>query len=204
MNEQQENSSNLIKKYFSTASKDDGFQVNSDSVSSKQQPIAVSNHSNETLSVDEKTNESHDHSSLTAYSNNSSEAITLVDEEERKPATVVALFSNLKAKTPVAPIAQDQNAYACDDQDYIECEKCKKRILVWEMPEHSDYHFALDLYKHAAPSREPIIKPTSILKSTKRKETDKTESSAGSKKSKKNPSETVKSIKPLENYFKKA
>ena len=34
-----------------------------------------------------------------------------------------------------------------DAEDYIQCDKCDKSIVVWEMPEHSDYHFALELQK---------------------------------------------------------
>ncbi|KAM9847636.1 DNA polymerase eta [Aulostomus maculatus] len=30
-------------------------------------------------------------------------------------------------------------------EDLINCERCGQDVLVWEMPEHSDYHFALDL-----------------------------------------------------------
>uniref|UniRef100_A0A665X2Y5 DNA polymerase eta n=1 Tax=Echeneis naucrates TaxID=173247 RepID=A0A665X2Y5_ECHNA len=30
-------------------------------------------------------------------------------------------------------------------EDLLNCERCGQKVLVWEMPEHSDYHFALDL-----------------------------------------------------------
>nr|XP_046257416.1 DNA polymerase eta [Scatophagus argus] len=30
-------------------------------------------------------------------------------------------------------------------EDLLNCERCGQDVLVWEMPEHSDYHFALDL-----------------------------------------------------------
>ncbi|KAH3851909.1 hypothetical protein DPMN_094396 [Dreissena polymorpha] len=30
-------------------------------------------------------------------------------------------------------------------EDYLECEKCHKMMTVWEMPEHMDFHFALQL-----------------------------------------------------------
>jgi hypothetical protein len=32
-------------------------------------------------------------------------------------------------------------------EDYMQCEKCDKMIIVWEMPEHMDFHFAMDLQK---------------------------------------------------------
>lgn len=34
-----------------------------------------------------------------------------------------------------------------DAGDFVSCERCGLEVLVWEMPEHSDYHFALDLQK---------------------------------------------------------
>ncbi|XP_069548868.1 DNA polymerase eta isoform X1 [Brachyistius frenatus] len=30
-------------------------------------------------------------------------------------------------------------------EDLLNCERCGREVLVWEMPEHNDYHFALDL-----------------------------------------------------------
>uniref|UniRef100_A0A673CJQ6 DNA polymerase eta n=1 Tax=Sphaeramia orbicularis TaxID=375764 RepID=A0A673CJQ6_9TELE len=30
-------------------------------------------------------------------------------------------------------------------EDLLSCERCGQEVLVWEMPEHNDYHFALDL-----------------------------------------------------------
>ncbi|XP_041803112.1 DNA polymerase eta isoform X2 [Chelmon rostratus] len=30
-------------------------------------------------------------------------------------------------------------------EDLFNCERCGQEVLVWEMPEHNDYHFALDL-----------------------------------------------------------
>ena len=32
-----------------------------------------------------------------------------------------------------------------DREDMLNCERCGKEVSVWEMPEHNDYHFALDL-----------------------------------------------------------
>lgn len=31
-------------------------------------------------------------------------------------------------------------------EDLTTCERCGKEVVVWEMPEHNDYHFALDLH----------------------------------------------------------
>ena len=32
-------------------------------------------------------------------------------------------------------------------EDQVPCEKCGSLVPVWEMPEHTDYHFAMDLQK---------------------------------------------------------
>lgn len=32
-------------------------------------------------------------------------------------------------------------------EDLLKCERCGQDVLVWEMPEHNDYHFAMDLQK---------------------------------------------------------
>lgn len=37
-------------------------------------------------------------------------------------------------------------------EDLIKCERCGKEVPVWEMPEHTDYHFALDLQKSLSSS----------------------------------------------------
>ncbi|CAL8297540.1 unnamed protein product [Merluccius merluccius] len=32
-----------------------------------------------------------------------------------------------------------------DQEDLVACERCGERVLAWDFPEHSDYHFALEL-----------------------------------------------------------
>jgi len=107
-----------------------------------------------------------------------------------------------------------------DNVDYIKCEKCHKKILVWEFPEHEDFHFAQELSKqicmptvasnvltaskeenknkkraisdtpNKSESSDNSISKKTIMKAKKLK----TDSEVKSKK---------KSIKPIENYFKK-
>lgn len=38
------------------------------------------------------------------------------------------------------------------EEDMLACERCGEKVLVWEMPEHNDYHFALDLQKSLSSS----------------------------------------------------
>ncbi|KAK1905003.1 DNA polymerase eta [Dissostichus eleginoides] len=37
-------------------------------------------------------------------------------------------------------------------EDLMNCERCGQEVSVWEMPEHNDYHFALDLQKSLSSS----------------------------------------------------
>ncbi|XP_044070013.1 DNA polymerase eta [Siniperca chuatsi] len=37
-------------------------------------------------------------------------------------------------------------------EDLLNCERCGQEVLVWEMPEHNDYHFAVDLQKSLSSS----------------------------------------------------
>lgn len=48
-------------------------------------------------------------------------------------------------------------------EDLISCEKCGKTLAVWDIPEHSDYHFALDLQRarEIVPSTDPGSKLSS-------------------------------------------
>lgn len=39
------------------------------------------------------------------------------------------------------------NSVQADSNDYINCMECSRSILIWEMPEHSDFHFAQSLMK---------------------------------------------------------
>nr|XP_030726471.1 DNA polymerase eta isoform X2 [Globicephala melas] len=47
-------------------------------------------------------------------------------------------------------------------EDQVPCEKCGSLVPVWEMPEHTDYHFALDLQKSfLQPHSNPRVAPAS-------------------------------------------
>ncbi|XP_027694203.1 DNA polymerase eta isoform X1 [Vombatus ursinus] len=51
-----------------------------------------------------------------------------------------------------------------DAEDQLCCEKCGSLILVWEMPEHMDYHFAVELQSSffgSCSSRSPVVPATS-------------------------------------------
>ncbi|KAA8583726.1 DNA polymerase eta [Etheostoma spectabile] len=53
-------------------------------------------------------------------------------------------------------------------EDLLKCERCGQEVLVWEMPEHNDYHFALDLQNSLSSSTgsAPISSSSSIVSSS--------------------------------------
>ncbi len=46
-------------------------------------------------------------------------------------------------------------------EDLLTCERCGQEVLVWEMPEHTDYHFALDLQNSLSSSTNAATTPPS-------------------------------------------
>ncbi|KAK6183376.1 hypothetical protein SNE40_010871 [Patella caerulea] len=75
--------------------------------------------------------------------------------------------------------------FVLDEADFVKCEKCQKRIPVWEMPEHHDYHFALELQKETNISMIPRISSSS--QSTSKRKLSPSSSNKKSKKTKTNP-----------------
>ncbi|XP_075704948.1 DNA polymerase eta-like isoform X1 [Rhinoderma darwinii] len=41
--------------------------------------------------------------------------------------------------------AEASSSAAPGEEDLVVCEKCRQPVLVWDLPEHNDYHFAQDL-----------------------------------------------------------
>ncbi|XP_046543130.1 DNA polymerase eta-like [Haliotis rubra] len=54
-----------------------------------------------------------------------------------------------------------------DDDDLMQCDKCGKTLPIWEMPEHTDYHFALELQNST--QNAVVIPQTSVSNQVKRK-----------------------------------
>ncbi|XP_053457510.1 DNA polymerase eta isoform X2 [Nycticebus coucang] len=68
----------------------------------------------------------------------------VVDMTQDSPSTLVSSAS--KSALGVAEKATTTSSVlAAEDQ--VPCEKCGSLVPVWEMPEHMDYHFALELQK---------------------------------------------------------
>uniref|UniRef100_A0A672IYP7 DNA polymerase eta n=1 Tax=Salarias fasciatus TaxID=181472 RepID=A0A672IYP7_SALFA len=67
-------------------------------------------------------------------------------------------------------------------EDVLTCERCGQDVLVWEMPEHTDYHFALDL--HNTLSSSTVSSSSSTLPSSSLRPGGSTPSSRGKTKTK--------------------
>ncbi|XP_056291392.1 DNA polymerase eta isoform X2 [Pseudoliparis swirei] len=50
-------------------------------------------------------------------------------------------------------------------EDLLNCERCGQEVLVWEMPEHNDYHFAVDLQNSLSSSTGPAPVSSSTVSS---------------------------------------
>uniref|UniRef100_A0A3Q4N0B0 DNA polymerase eta n=1 Tax=Neolamprologus brichardi TaxID=32507 RepID=A0A3Q4N0B0_NEOBR len=83
-----------------------------------------------------------------------------VDEEDTKDIVAVAsgLESKLSSENASHESASEELRNELDinvesnhppptvaSEDLMSCERCGQEVLAWEMPEHNDYHFALDL-----------------------------------------------------------
>ncbi|KAI4875787.1 hypothetical protein NFI96_018331 [Prochilodus magdalenae] len=91
-------------------------------------------------------------------------------------------------------------------EDFHTCERCGQEVLMWEMPEHTDYHFALDLQKSfsssspsptSASTSEPLRAGTP--QSSRGKSRSKTQAGPQAKRVKAMDSKTT-----LDSFFKKA
>lgn len=77
------------------------------------------------------------------------------DLEVCKDAVAVATLNSKLVNVPPpdeelgtnVDIDADVSAFApsVSSEDLVSCERCGQQVSVWEMPEHNDYHFALDL-----------------------------------------------------------
>lgn len=93
-----------------------------------------------------------------------------------------------------------------DKSDLCECEKCGKEILVWEMPEHMDFHFAMALQSSFSSSvHSPSVSSPSLPQTSQKLGT-----AAGKTKSKSQSGPQAKRTKSggstgtLDSFFKRS
>lgn len=100
--------------------------------------------------------------------------------------------------------SQQESDAKYDEIDYVLCEKCNKKILCWEMPEHEDFHFAQMLSKeeshsNSAQNKKRMADQTPTKDLVQNRITNKT-----GKKLKTELGEALKSsINSIDSYFKK-
>lgn len=91
--------------------------------------------------------------------------------------------------------------------DFMECDKCGELISIWEMPEHSDFHFALKLQEETGMVSSAAAIPgqsistaakASALLAVKRKSGSPSKTKRGGKKTK-----VDRSVQPLTVFFSK-
>ncbi|KAM6997604.1 DNA polymerase eta isoform 2-T2 [Tautogolabrus adspersus] len=93
------------------------------------------------------------------------EDIDAVDSEQHgKHSTVFASHQspckNVKDEEDIDPEVINHPPNVATE-DLLTCERCGKEVLVWEMPEHHDYHFALDLQNSLSSSSGPTTNSSS-------------------------------------------
>nr|XP_023652101.1 DNA polymerase eta [Paramormyrops kingsleyae] len=95
----------------------------------------------------------------------------------------------------------------CSDADAVKCDRCGQQVSAWDMPEHADYHFALDLQSSfsssssSSPSPAPAVAPhlaAESPKSSRGKTKLKSQSGPQAKKSKSQGSHPT-----LDSFFKR-
>ncbi|XP_076831336.1 DNA polymerase eta isoform X2 [Brachyhypopomus gauderio] len=89
------------------------------------------------------------------------------------------------------------------EDDHHTCERCGQKVLVWEMPEHMDYHFALDLQNSFSSSSSSSSSATGSLsagapQSSRGKSRSKTEVGPHAKRVR-----TMQGAATLQSFFKK-
>ncbi|XP_015455825.1 DNA polymerase eta isoform X3 [Pteropus alecto] len=82
------------------------------------------------------------------------------DLAQNSPSRLASLISK-----PALEVAQKTTTTRSlpANEDQVPCEKCGSLVAVWEMPEHADYHFALELQKSflQSQSSNPRVVPAS-------------------------------------------
>ncbi|XP_063774862.1 DNA polymerase eta [Pseudophryne corroboree] len=88
------------------------------------------------------------------------------DDSPEEPCGFLACSS-----TSSNPCQTEDKSKQCSE-DLVNCEKCHQMILVWDLPEHMDYHFAQELQdsfstpspRTATPATTPTVRPKNKAK----------------------------------------
>ncbi|KAM4817597.1 DNA polymerase eta isoform X1 [Urocitellus parryii] len=106
----------------------------------------------------------------------------------------ILTFLASKSVEMAPKVATTPSLLAAEDQ--VPCEKCGSLILVWEMPEHMDYHFAVELQKSFLQPHSS--KPQVVSAMTQGKRNSKSPLSSSNKRPRPEGMQTLESFfKPL-------
>lgn len=89
---------------------------------------------------------------------------TLNSKLENVPSPGEELRTNLEIDSDVI-----SHPPSVSSEDLIGCDRCGQQVSVWEMPEHNDYHFALDL-QNSLSSPASSVARTAAYSSTAHRE----------------------------------
>lgn len=84
-------------------------------------------------------------------------------------------------------------------EDFHTCERCGQEVLMWEMPEHTDYHYALDLQNSLSSSSFSAPVMTETASSSRGKSRHKTQAGPQAKRAR-----PMDNSSTLDSFFKKA
>lgn len=172
-----------------------------------------------TTSKSANQNNKLDESSLDVDDNFDGDDCILINENSKQPVTNTT--ENTINNTKTNNYFQQPNIENLEETDYVQCEKCFKKILCWFMPEHEDFHYAQELSKKLTGkeddnssnnnSKKRSLSDDTPLKNASNQKTDSTDKNSKktliantNNKSKKAKTEnTTKSIKSIDNYFTK-
>ncbi|XP_045176229.2 DNA polymerase eta-like [Mercenaria mercenaria] len=104
--------------------------------------IVVDDEEESTDFVDDSDSEVEEITSMTVEGNKSEEV--KVDEEDNKASSCQETY----LEKDNSERSKNLSTSSFPAEDFMQCEKCDKLITVWEMPEHMDFHFAVELQKN--------------------------------------------------------
>ncbi|KAL7890399.1 hypothetical protein AOLI_G00026570 [Acnodon oligacanthus] len=98
----------------------------------------------------------------------------------------------------------ERSGFKDTKEDFHTCERCGQEVLMWEMPEHTDYHFALDLQKSFSSSSPSSASSSDALRagtpqSSRGKSRSRTQAGPQAKRVK-----AADGVTTLDSFFKKA
>uniref|UniRef100_A0A8C5I5X9 DNA polymerase eta n=1 Tax=Gouania willdenowi TaxID=441366 RepID=A0A8C5I5X9_GOUWI len=101
----------------------------------------------------------------TERSSSMKNSLNIVEKNNSEDCVPVVSPSRTQCENPDNEQATDvelnPNPPSGASEDLLTCDRCSQEVLAWEMPEHNDYHFAMDLQKSFSSSSSSSAATTS-------------------------------------------